>query len=61
MHLLESDATLSKPIAGNPGDRTGAGDWYVLIEGTDIAAIEPPSPRARPRSNHPSLQPASTA
>ena len=31
-HLLESDATLSKPIAGNPGaSEPGAGDWYVLI------------------------------
>jgi hypothetical protein len=41
MHLLESDATLSKPIAGNPGaSEPGAGDWYVLIDGTDTAAIE---------------------
>ena len=41
MHLLESDATLSKPIAGNPGaSEPGAGDWYVLIDGTEIAAIE---------------------
>jgi hypothetical protein len=41
MHLIESDAALSKPIAGNPGaSKTGAGDWYVLIDGTDIAAIE---------------------
>ncbi len=41
MHLLESDAALSKPIAGNPGaSEPGAGDWYVLIDGTDIAAIE---------------------
>jgi hypothetical protein len=41
MHLLESDAALSKPIAGNPGaSEPGAGDWYALIDGTDIAAIE---------------------
>src|ERR1700761_7495873 len=41
MHLLESDAALSKPIAGNPAaSEPGAGDWYVLIDGTDIAAIE---------------------
>jgi hypothetical protein len=41
MHLLESDATLSKPIAGNPGaSDPGAGDWYLLIDGTEIAAIE---------------------
>jgi hypothetical protein len=41
MHLLESDAALSKPIAGNPGaSEPGAGDWYALIDGTDMAAIE---------------------
>jgi hypothetical protein len=41
MHLLESDAALSKPIAGNPGaSEPGAGDWYVLIDGTDVASIE---------------------
>jgi hypothetical protein len=40
-HLLESDAALSKPIAGNPGaSEPGAGDWFALIDGTDIAAIE---------------------
>jgi hypothetical protein len=40
-HLLESDATLSKPIAGNPGaSDLGAGDWYALIDGTEIAAVE---------------------
>ena len=41
MHLLESDAALSKPIAGNPGaSAPDAGDWYVLIDGTDVASIE---------------------
>ncbi len=42
MHLLESDAALSKPIAGHPpgASEPGAGDWYALIDGTDIAAIE---------------------
>ena len=41
MHLLESDATLSKPIADNPGaSEPGAGDWYVLIDGTDVSDIE---------------------
>jgi hypothetical protein len=41
MHLLESDATLSKPIAGNPGaSEPGAGDWFVLVDGTDVTAIE---------------------
>jgi hypothetical protein len=41
MHLLESDAGLSRPIAGNPdAAEPGAGDWYALIDGTDVAAIE---------------------
>ena len=32
---------LSKPIADNPcASDPGAGDWYVLIDGTDVAAIE---------------------
>jgi hypothetical protein len=39
MHLIESDPELStnlnKPDEPNPG----AGDWYVLIEGTDVAAV----------------------
>ena len=30
-----------KPLADNPAaSEPGAGDWYVLIDGTDIAAIE---------------------
>jgi hypothetical protein len=41
MHLIESDAALSKPITGSPGaSEPGAGDWFVLIDGTDTAAIE---------------------
>ncbi len=39
MHLLESDPDLSRslvePVTSNPG----AGDWYGLIEGVDIAAV----------------------
>jgi hypothetical protein len=38
MHLIESDPTLSKPLGTNTS-ATGAGDWYVLIDGTDVAAI----------------------
>ncbi|WP_291868662.1 DUF4286 family protein [Bradyrhizobium sp.] len=40
MHLLESDPSLSKPINGDPSAPTpGAGDWFVLIDGTDVKAV----------------------
>jgi hypothetical protein len=40
MHLIESDAALSRPITDNPSASSlGAGDWYVLIDGTDVSAI----------------------
>jgi hypothetical protein len=39
MHLLESDAKLSGPTAEIPSASTGAGDWYVLIDGTNCSAI----------------------
>lgn len=40
MHLVESDPKLSRAltdpeVAPNPG----AGDWYVLIDGTDLVAV----------------------
>jgi len=40
MQLIESDPTLSKPIGADSavGD-AGAGDWFVLIDGTDVNAI----------------------
>jgi hypothetical protein len=41
MHLLENDPDLSKSLTGSVSDSDpGAGDWFVLIDGTDIAAIE---------------------
>ncbi|HEY0909331.1 MAG TPA: hypothetical protein VGD75_03770, partial [Bradyrhizobium sp.] len=41
MHLLENDARLSKPLTDNASDSDpGAGDWFVLIDGTNIAATE---------------------
>jgi hypothetical protein len=41
MHLLENDAKLSKPLTDNASDSDpGAGDWFVLIDGTNIAATE---------------------
>jgi hypothetical protein len=40
MHLIESDGALSRPITDNPSASSlGAGDWYVLIDGTDASAI----------------------
>lgn len=39
MHLIESDAKLSGPTAEIPSATTGAGDWYVLIDGTNASAI----------------------
>jgi hypothetical protein len=40
MHLIESDAALSKPITDGPaGPDPGAGDWFVLIDGTDVNAV----------------------
>jgi hypothetical protein len=41
MHLMESDPALSKPLTNNPsGSDPGAGDWFVLIDGTNVNAIE---------------------
>jgi hypothetical protein len=41
MHLMENDPALSKPLTDNASDSDpGAGDWFVLIDGTDVAAIE---------------------
>jgi hypothetical protein len=40
MHLIESDPALSRPITDDPaGPNPGAGDWFVLIDGTDVNAI----------------------
>ncbi|MFL5205528.1 MAG: hypothetical protein ACJ8AR_06670 [Microvirga sp.] len=39
MHLIESDPELSKNLNNPDEPNPGAGDWYVLIEGTDIAAV----------------------
>lgn len=38
MHLLENDPALSKPLTDNPST-AGAGDWFVLIDATDVDAI----------------------
>jgi hypothetical protein len=39
MHLIENDPALSKPLAPN-SPTAGAGDWFVLIDGTNIGAVE---------------------
>jgi hypothetical protein len=38
MHLIENDPALSGPAAGIPSASTGAGDWFVLIDATDVSA-----------------------
>jgi hypothetical protein len=40
MHLIEGDPVLSKPLTDKPAPPApGAGDWYVLIDGTDVNAV----------------------
>jgi hypothetical protein len=40
VHLIESDPALSKPITEDPAvPNPGAGDWFVLIDGTHVNAI----------------------
>jgi hypothetical protein len=40
IHLIESDPALSKPITDDASvPNPGAGDWFVLIDGTHVNAI----------------------
>jgi hypothetical protein len=40
MHLIESDPALSRPITDDPPvSNPGSGDWFVLIDGTDVKAV----------------------
>ncbi|MGD9924025.1 MAG: hypothetical protein AB7O60_05450 [Variibacter sp.] len=39
MHLIESDPMLSRTLTEPNTQNPGAGDWYVLIDGTDLPAI----------------------
>jgi hypothetical protein len=40
MHLIENDPMLSKPITDDPyAPNPGAGDWFVLIDATDVGAV----------------------
>jgi hypothetical protein len=38
MHLIESDPALSGPTTGIPSTGAGAGDWFVLIDATNVAS-----------------------
>jgi len=50
MHLIESDPLLSKPITDDPSaPNPGAGDWFVLIDATDVGAV--PGVSARIKDN----------
>jgi hypothetical protein len=40
MHLIESDPALSRPISDDPPvSDPGSGDWFVLIDATDVKAV----------------------
>jgi hypothetical protein len=40
MHLIESDPVLSRPLTDDvPMADPGAGDWFILIDATDVNAI----------------------
>jgi hypothetical protein len=40
IHLIENDPALSKPLTSDASDAAaGAGDWFVLIDATDVDAI----------------------
>ena len=39
MHLIESDPQLSKSLTEPDKPNPGAGDWFVLIDGSDSSAI----------------------
>ena len=40
MHVIESDAALSKPLTDAPQAASpGAADWFVLIDATDVKAV----------------------
>ncbi|MBR1228360.1 MULTISPECIES: DUF4286 family protein [unclassified Bradyrhizobium] len=50
MHLLENNPTLSKPITDDPAaPNPGAGDWFMLIDATDVGAV--PAAAARFNDN----------
>ena len=55
MHLMESDPVLSKPITDDPDvSNPGAGDWFVLIDATDLNAATTAVTRL---NDHPAFKP----
>ncbi len=40
MHLIESDPALSKSLTEPDKPNPGASDWFLLIDGTDVAAVK---------------------
>jgi hypothetical protein len=41
MHVIENDPVLSKPLTDNASDSDpGAGDWFILIDATDVAPAD---------------------
>src|SRR5690242_17148938 len=38
MHVIENDPVLSGPAPGIPSAAAGAGDWFVLIDSTEVDA-----------------------
>ena len=50
MHLLENDPALSRPITDDPSTpNPGAGDWFVLIDATEVNVV--PAAAARFNDN----------
>ena len=39
LHLIESDPQFSKSLTEPDKPNPGAGDWFVLVEGTDVPAV----------------------
>ena len=57
MHLIESDPALSRPITDDPPvSDPGSGDWFVLIDGTDVKAVS--AALAARLGNNTALKPA---
>ena len=57
MHLIESDPALSRPISDDPPvSNPGSGDWFVLIDGTDVKAVS--AALAARLGNNTALKPA---
>jgi hypothetical protein len=60
LHLLESDPALSKSLTDPEASNPGAGDWYILIEGTEIDVVAGVAERDFGASNLPDVPIVST-